>query len=99
MDRTAGNVVTPQPFDRGPQTASFSRVVESIEPALSIEVNQMVYDLKRGGQDVTTLSLGEAFFDIPLFDFNRLDVAKGYHYSDTQGLPELRDKIATYYRE
>lgn len=59
----------------------------------------MVYDLRRQGEDVITLSLGEAFFDIPLFEFRRLDFTRGYHYSDTQGLPELRERIAGYYNQ
>lgn len=78
---------------------TLSRRVESIPQALSIYINQQVYDLKRRGFDVTTLSLGEAFFDIPLFDFRKLDAQKCYHYSDSQGIPELRAKIAQYYQQ
>lgn len=74
-----------------------SRAAGTIAQALSIYFNQVVYDLKRRGEDVITLSLGEAFFDIPLFDFRKLDASKGYHYSDSQGIPELRRKIADYY--
>jgi aspartate aminotransferase/aminotransferase len=74
-----------------------SRKVAAIPQALSIYVNQIVYDLKRRGKDVITLSLGEAFFDIPLFDFKKLDIEKCYHYSDSQGIPELRRKIAEFY--
>ena len=74
-----------------------SERVLAIPPALSIYVNQLVYDRRRRGEDVTVLSLGEAFFDIPLYDFGALDVTKGYHYSDSQGIPELRRKIAGYY--
>ena len=53
--------------------------------------------MKRRGTDVTTLSLGEAFFDIPMFDFGKLDFVKGYHYCDSQGLPELRQVISRFY--
>lgn len=67
--------------------------------ATSIYINQLIYDLRRAGEDVITLSLGEAYFDIPLFDIAKLDVVRGYHYSDSQGLPELREKIAEYYRK
>lgn len=76
-----------------------SRRVEEIPEALSIYVNQLVYDLRRRGRDVTTLSLGEAYFDIPFFDFKKLDVERANHYSDSRGIPELRAKIADYYRE
>ncbi len=73
--------------------------LENLEEAGSIFINQIVYDLKRLNVDVTTLSLGEAFFDLPLFDFQKLDLTKSNHYSDSQGLPELRKKIARYYFE
>jgi aspartate aminotransferase/aminotransferase len=75
-----------------------SAAVERISEALSIHFNQLVYDLKRAGEDIVVLSLGEAYFDIPLFDFHKLDLNKAYHYSDSRGIPELRAKIADYYR-
>jgi len=76
-----------------------SERVEAIPEALSIYINQIVYDLRRRGRDIVSLSLGEAFFKIPLFDFNKLDIEKCYHYSDSQGIPELRGKIASFYNE
>ncbi|HEX3463957.1 MAG TPA: pyridoxal phosphate-dependent aminotransferase [Candidatus Elarobacter sp.] len=74
-----------------------SEKVRTIPQALSIYINQLVYDLRLKGEDVITLSLGEAFFDIPLFDFAKLDIVKGYHYSDSQGIPSLRRRIAQFY--
>ncbi|MBP7828519.1 MAG: pyridoxal phosphate-dependent aminotransferase [Kiritimatiellae bacterium] len=74
-----------------------SRTAAGIPEALSIYMNQLVYDQKRKGRDITVLSLGEAFFDIPMFDFSAIDFVKGYHYSDSQGIPELRHKIAGFY--
>lgn len=50
------------------------------------------------GRDVITLSLGEAFFQLPLFDFEKLDWEEGFHYSDSRGLPQLRKKLATIYQ-
>jgi aspartate/methionine/tyrosine aminotransferase len=72
--------------------------VKDIPEALSIYINQLVYDQKRKGKDLTVLSFGEAFFDIPMFSFSKLDFVKGYHYSDSRGIPELREKIATFYK-
>lgn len=74
-----------------------SNKVQNIPEALSIYMNQLVYSLKRKGESIQVLSLGEAYFDIPMFDFNKLDFTKGYHYSESRGLPELRKKIAEYY--
>ena len=73
---------------------SLNKNLQNLEEAGSIYINQIVYDLKRLNVDVTTLSLGEAFFDLPLFDFGKLDLTKSNHYSDSQGLPELRKKFA-----
>ena len=42
-----------------------SQKINEIPEALSVYFNQLVYDLKRKKQDITTLSLGEAFFKIP----------------------------------
>lgn len=76
-----------------------NEITKNIPQALSIYINQLVYEQKRRGYDVTTLSLGEAYFDIPLFDFKKLDLEKCYHYSESQGLPELRVKIAEFYKK
>src|ERR1700733_5567023 len=78
-------------------TRRFSERVQRTPLALSIYINEIVYAMKRQGADIVTLSLGEAFFDIPMFDFNKLDFVKGYHYCDSQGLPELRQVISRFY--
>lgn len=74
-----------------------NETVSHIPEALSIYMNQLVYSEKRKGIDIITMSLGEAFFDIPQFSFEEIDFVKGYHYSDSLGLPELRTKIMDYY--
>lgn len=81
------------------QSLQISERVENIPQALSIYINQLVYAMRRRGIQVNTLSLGEAYFDIPLMDFSKIDVTKGYHYSDSQGLPELREKLARFYEK
>ncbi|HYH83082.1 MAG TPA: pyridoxal phosphate-dependent aminotransferase, partial [Longimicrobium sp.] len=68
-----------------------------IEQALSIRYNTIVYEMKSRGEDVIVLSLGEAFFDIPLFDFSEMPMPDGYHYSHSRGLPELRRRLARFY--
>ena len=79
------------------QIRTFSKKSQMASEALSIYFNQIVYDLKRKGKDIITLSLGEAFFDIPLFDFNLLDLEKCHHYTDSSGIPELKKKISRHY--
>ena len=73
--------------------------VLNLDNALSITFNQIVYNLKRAGNTTLTLSLGEGFFDVPLYDFSVLDDHAIFHYSDTQGIPGLRKKISDHYNE
>ncbi len=53
--------------------------------------------MKQNGIDVTVLSLGEAFFDIPLFSFDDLPFPDLYHYSHSRGLIGLRKKLSSYF--
>ena len=76
-----------------------SQKVSSIPEALSVYINNVVYAMKHRGDRVITLSLGEAFFEIPAFDFDADMFRRGCHYSESRGLPELRNIICNYYRE
>ena len=76
-----------------------SKKIQEIPEALSIYINQIVYSERRKGIDITTLSLGESYFDIPMQSFEEIDFVKGYHYSDSMGLPELRKQIINYYNK
>ena len=76
-----------------------AKYVEDVATAMSIKFNSYVYDMQAAGEDVIVLSLGEAFFDIPLFPFDTLPLPDGYHYSHSRGVPGLRGKLADYYRD
>jgi len=71
--------------------------VDEIVQAMSIKYNNLVYELKRQGTDIIVLSLGEAFFDIPLYKLDDLPFPDIYHYSHSRGVFELREKLARYY--
>lgn len=71
--------------------------LNGVAPAMSIRFNAYASEMKRTGEDVIVLSLGEAFFDIPLFSFETLPYPDGYHYSDSRGILPLRRKFADYY--
>lgn len=43
------------------------------------------------------MSLGEAFFDIPLFPMDDLPFPDIYHYSHSRGIVELRERLAEYF--
>lgn len=76
-----------------------SEKVNAIPEALSVYMNNVVYAMKRRGDTIKVLSLGEAFFDIPMFPFEKIDFTKGYHYSESRGIPELREIVSAYYKE
>jgi aspartate aminotransferase/aminotransferase len=71
--------------------------MEAVGEALSIKYNNVVYELQEGGADVIVLSLGEAFFDLPLHSFDPLPRPAIFHYSHSRGLPALRGRLAGYY--
>lgn len=75
----------------------YSKAVQKISDAKSITINQKVYELQRAGHNPIVFSSGEAFFDMDLYPFNKVGVKQGFHYSDTQGIPALREKIAKFY--
>lgn len=72
--------------------------IKDMPEALSIFINQIVYDKKRRGEYVYTYSLGEANFEIPRFKISDEDFANGYHYSNSLGQCALREKIADLYK-
>jgi aminotransferase len=74
-----------------------SEITKNAEEAMSIKYNTLVYELQRQGKEVLVLSLGEAFFDIPLFSMEDLPHPSIYHYSHSRGIPELREKLAEYF--
>jgi aspartate aminotransferase/aminotransferase len=76
-----------------------SAVVSASEQAMSIKYNTMVYEMTRAGQKVIVMSLGEAFFDIPLFPMDDLPHPAVYHYSHSRGIPELREKLAGHFKK
>jgi len=77
---------------------AFSQIAETIPEATSIRYNTLVYELQRKKKDVIVLSLGESFFKIPLFSFEKLNYEKGYHYSHSRGMLELRTVLSRYYK-
>ena len=55
--------------------------------------------MKSKGRDIITLSLGEAFFEIPLLSFSNLPFPDIYHYSHSRGIIELRKCLSEYFLE
>lgn len=79
------------------QKSHLSREVVKVNEASSVKLNNKVYDLKNKGENIITLSLGEAFFKLPKFSLRNLPHNKLNHYSHSRGLISLRRKISDYY--
>ena len=83
-----------------PSPLRTATLIDGIPQAVSIQFNNLVYEMRATGRDVITLSLGEAFFDLPPFGLAQLSTPTGiHHYSHSRGLPALRQRLARYYRE
>lgn len=74
-----------------------SEIVRLTAEAMSIKYNNDIYEMRDNDVDIIVLSLGEAFFNIPLFSFDDLPFPDIYHYSHSRGLLSLRDKISKYF--
>ncbi|KAA2261394.1 pyridoxal phosphate-dependent aminotransferase [Solihabitans fulvus] len=82
-----------------PSPIRTSALMGEVEQALSIKYNNLVYELRAAGHDIITLSLGEAFFDLPELNFGSLTGTGLHHYSHSRGLAELRARLAKYYQD
>lgn len=74
-----------------------SAVTTNLEQAMSIKYNTMVYNLQRQGKKILIMSLGEAFFDLPLFSFDDLPNPQIYHYSNSRGNYNLRKRLSEFF--
>ncbi|MFI8351565.1 pyridoxal phosphate-dependent aminotransferase [Streptomyces sp. NPDC085596] len=83
----------------GPPGRNRPARLDAIGQASSIAVNNLVYEMKEAGRDVITLSLGEAFFDLPLPAFAAGAGVDLHHYTHSRGVPRLREQLAAYYRD
>lgn len=79
------------------QTMRHSSLMDSVSEASSIRTNNRIYELRAAGVDIVTLSLGEAFFDLPTPSFEGMPGAQIHHYSHSRGVPLLRQKLAKYH--
>jgi len=67
----------------------------------AIEIADMVRKMTAGGEKIAAMQTGEPYFPTPEYIKEALDVAlknDQTHYSFSQGIPELRNSIALYYK-
>ncbi|MET7511605.1 pyridoxal phosphate-dependent aminotransferase [Streptomyces albidoflavus] len=80
------------------KTLRHASLLDMVSEASSIQLNNRIYEMREAGADVVTLSLGEAFFDIPTPSFEGAPADAIHHYSHSRGLPLLREKLARYHQ-
>lgn len=76
-----------------------SHVASAMPESLSVYMNALAQALAARGEGVRVLSRGEALFEHAPLAFDPRDVARGYHYSDSRGILELREVICRHYLE
>jgi len=77
----------------------FSHKLSNINESMSIYMNQVVTNERNKGRTITSLCVGDTFFKIPQQKVSKEDFDRGCQYSDSRGLPELREKLASYYEK
>ncbi|MGW3199183.1 pyridoxal phosphate-dependent aminotransferase [Streptomyces sp. NPDC001118] len=80
-------------------TIHYASRMDALSEASSIRRNNQVYEMRERGIDVITLSLGEAYFDIPTPSFDGFSSRDLHHYSHSRGVPLLREKLCKYYAD
>lgn len=76
-----------------------SAKLDKIEGSVVFAVAQRAKDLQRAGKDIVDLSLGEPDFNVP--ENLKAGIIQSLennmtHYTDTQGIPELRKELALH---
>lgn len=77
-------------------------ILEEIEPAATVSLNNLALELRRRGEDVVSFAAGEPDFDTDrrIIDEAYVSMLKGEtHYTSSLGLYELRERIARKVRE
>ena len=81
---------------------NLARRLDKVPPYLFVEINQKIAEKKARGIDVISFAIGDP--DLPTPDYIIEKLCKSahnpvnHHYPETLGLPELRQAIATWYR-
>ncbi len=86
----------------GPIRKGFADRVADIEPFRVVEVLSRATELAGQGRDIVHLAAGEPDFATagPIVEAGRAALARGATgYSQTAGIPELREAVSQYYRD
>jgi len=80
-----------------------SRRVESLPPYLFVEISRKIAERKARGEDVVSFGIGDPDIPTPSHIIERLckeaRVPANQRYPESEGLPELRKTIASWYQK
>ena len=80
-----------------------SKRVENLPPYLFVEISRKIAERKAKGEDVVSFGIGDPDIPTPAHIIDRLCRAAqdpvNHRYPETEGLPELRQAIASWYKK
>lgn len=80
-----------------------SRRVEHLPPYLFVQINKKIAEKRAKGEDVVSFAIGDPDIPTPPHIIDRLCQAAqdpaNHRYPETEGLPELRQAIADWYKK
>jgi len=81
----------------------FSKNLDRIPPYLFVEINRKIAEKRAKGEEVISFAIGDPDIPTPNHIVERLCQAAGdpanHRYPETDGLPQLRQAIATWYEK
>ena len=79
----------------------FSRRLSNLKPYLFVEISRLIQEKRARGEEVISFGIGDPDIPTPQHIIDRLIEASrnpvNHRYPETDGLPELRKAIATWY--
>ena len=79
----------------------FAKRIEQLPPYLFVEISRKITQKRAEGIDVVTFAIGDPDIPTPAHILDRLHEASqdphNHRYPESEGLPELREAIATHY--
>ena len=80
-----------------------SRRIVNLPPYLFVEINKKIAEKKAKGEDIVSFAVGDPDIPTPSHIINRLckeaKAPDNHRYPETEGLPELRQAIAEWYKK
>ena len=77
--------------------------VEELPPYLFVEISRKIAAKKKAGADVISFGIGDPDIPTPKHILEQISITtndpKNHRYPETEGLPELRKSIATWYKK